>query len=116
MTRQEARLLAHRKRREKKAAEEEKTLMQIVKDRQKEVLSDPYKRHWNKYNCWNYRTIEGILKDASEGWIFEVRDGNIVSINNPLIDEKKKGVSKISYNEYQKLMEGVAKDEAIVNV
>lgn len=117
MTRQEMRQMAHRKRKEIVAKKEEETLIDKVKKRQKEILDDPYRRKWNKYNCWNYRTIEGIEEDIKSGWKFEVRAGRIYSINNPKVDAIKDGIEKISLEEYEKIAaEEKKKGGVITNV
>lgn len=100
MTRQQMRQLAHRKRMQHAKKKEEETLYDKVIKKHNDILDDPYRRHWNKYDCWNYRTVEGLLKDVEDGWIFEVKDGHIYSINNPKVDSIREGVEKISYEEY----------------
>lgn len=77
MTKQEARQLARRTRKRQAAEEAERTFIDKVHERQKEILEDPDRKKWNRYNCWDYRTIEGILKDVEDGWEFEINDGHV---------------------------------------
>ena len=108
MTRQELRQRARAARKQKENEEAESSLLNKVLTKQREILKDPYRRNWNKYNCWNFRTIEGIEKDVADGWIFEIRDGQIFAINNPLVDKIKENIPKISYSEYEKIMESTS--------
>lgn len=77
MTKQQMRQQAHRTRKREAQEAEERDLIDKVHERQKKILEDPERKKWNQYNCWDYRTIDGILKDVKDGWIFEINDGHV---------------------------------------
>lgn len=77
MTKQEMKRRCQATRKREKQEAMERTFMDKVHERQKEILEDPDRKKWNRYNCWDYRTIEGILKDVKDGWEFEINDGHV---------------------------------------
>lgn len=77
MTKQEMRQRCHQTRKREKQEKTERTLMDRVRERQKQILKDPDRKKWNQYNCWDYRHVEGILKDVKDGWTFKIEDGHV---------------------------------------
>ena len=87
MTKQEMRQMAQRTRKRERLEAEENEMLSRVKERQRSILNDPTRAKWNKYHCWNYRTVGGIEEDARAGFEFIVDGGIIFATKNPLLSE-----------------------------
>lgn len=87
MTKQEMRQITQRNRKRERLEAEENEMLSRVKERQRSILNDPTRAKWNKYHCWNYRTVDGIEEDIRAGFEFIVDGGIIFATKNPLLSE-----------------------------
>lgn len=77
MTKQEMRQRCHQTRKREKAEAQERTLMDRVRERQKQILEDPDKKKWNTYHCWDFCYLPKIEEALADGWEFIIEDGHI---------------------------------------
>lgn len=78
MTKQEMRAQIQSTRKREKAEEVEKTMIDLVHERQKEILNDPSKKKWNQYHCWDFCYLDKIKEAIADGWEFRIEDGHIL--------------------------------------
>lgn len=78
MTKQEMRKQFQRTRKKEKMEKAEKTMMERVRERQKQILEDPDKKKWNQYHCWDFCYLSKIEEAIADGWEFRIEDGHIL--------------------------------------